>query len=709
MAYTNFTNCTEEEYVDIIYSESETNRIRIWFNNVELADAGQYCESLSGTNRILPTDGSKRFSISNFISREYELVLRDLPVGTLIEDQVKISIGTLVDEDNEIYEDVPIGIFNIQDMPTTDKNKITIKLRDNRVKFDFGYNAKPLIDANGGKASYKQILNDMCSKAGVISDVTTFNGENIEVAIYDSTIKATNYVSYIAEQAGAIPVITREGHLAFIYVNNLKTWEIPLDLIEKYEKGIPYTIQRVVYESGIIKYETSADQTLETLYLSSENIYISNQAQVDSVLPIVNNFTIDSVTTGKVLGNPAIDPYDLIQIYGYYQTDEYGNEIFVPDKEIIVFKTLANNTYKFNGIHRNTFDTIIGKEERKENVIKSGDETFKRWATTEINNLNATVTTTAGEVESVRVVVLGNYVLTKDDTYDTTKNYYILEDGEYVLFPQYEEYEGERTGNPYELGLYETTIVPQYDLTDDTVFEEDKVYYEYDAEEEEYTVYTGERTGNPSELSLYEVTERLTTYVLTSDTTFRQNKNYYIRNFVAGASIPSHTIYELQGSIYETINENNKDLEEKITTSQQNAIQTAQEYTNSQIQQSKTEIEASFTTTYVTDDELQQATDNINNEIKKYLRYVNEGNGRVELGVNTDNVELRLQNNKIYFYDKNGGGNDNLDDENNSNVLAYISDKKLYIKSAKFLTQIQIGNFAFTPRTNGSLSFKKVV
>ena len=315
MAYNNFTNCTEEEYLDIIYSQDDKNRIRIWFNNVELEDAGEYCESLTGTNRVLPNDGSKRFTLSNFIAKEYTLILRDLPEGTELNDQVKISIGTLVDEDNDTYEDVPIGIFNIQDTPTTDKDKITIKLRDNRVKFDFDYNAKPLIDENDGSATLLQILNDICTQAGVENDVITFEGQDISVGIYDNTIKATSYVAYIAEQAGAIPVITREGHLDFVYLNNLKHWQIPLSIVEKYEIGTPFEIERVVYESGIIKYETSNDDTKETLYLDAANMYVNSQEQVDSVSDIVKNFKTDSVITGKVLGNPAIDPYDIIEIY----------------------------------------------------------------------------------------------------------------------------------------------------------------------------------------------------------------------------------------------------------------------------------------------------------------------------------------------------------------------------------------------------------
>lgn len=375
MAYTNFTNCTEQEYLDIIYSQDDKNRIRIWFNNVELQDADEYCESLTGTNRIIPEDGSKRFSLSNFIAKEYNLVLRDLPAGTTIEDQVKVSIGTLVDENT--YEDVPIGIFNIQDTPTTDKNKTTIKLRDNRVKFDFGYNAKPLIDSQGGTASLKEILDDICLQAGVTNDVLTFAGDNIEVSIYDSTIKASAYVSYIAEQAGAVPVITREGHLAFIYLNNVKIWRIPLSIVEKYEIGTPFEVERVVYESGIIKYETSSDNTLETLYLDAANPYITSQTQVNTVFTIMNGFTIDSVEIGKMLGNPAIDPYDLIEIYD----DENINEP-------TILKTLANNTYKYNGVHRHTFETTIGQEERKENVTINNNETFKKVVKTEIDNIN---------------------------------------------------------------------------------------------------------------------------------------------------------------------------------------------------------------------------------------------------------------------------------------------------------------------------------
>lgn len=435
MAYTNFTNCTEEEYLEVIYSQDDKNRIKIWFNNVELEDAGEYCESLNGTNRILPNDGSKRFSLDNFVAKDYTLVLRDLPEETIIADQIEISIGTVVDieyvvtsdetyligknyysysnnnytllvagidyeidtaitgtvyETSDIYEDVPIGIFNLQDIPTTDKNKTTLKLRDNRVKFDFDYNALPLIETLGGTATLGDILDDICNIAGVTNNVGSFDGDDIEIAIYDNSIKATTYVSYILEQGGYIPTIDRDGSLIKIDLSDLATYRIPLSIVEKYEIGTPYTIQRVVYESGIIKYESSSDETLDTLYLNSANPYIQEQEQIDNIYTKLNGFSIDSANTGKILGNPAIDPYDLIEIYD----DEDENEN-------VILTTFANNTYSFTGVHRQTFDTQIGLEERTENVSKNSEQSFRKYAKTSIDNIEGKIVLATGDINDL--------------------------------------------------------------------------------------------------------------------------------------------------------------------------------------------------------------------------------------------------------------------------------------------------------------------
>ena len=376
-------------YKETIYSQDDENQLKLLFNNVELQDADEYCEEISITSRVLANDGNNVFSIDSFISKEVQVILHDIPDNTITEP-VSIQIGTLV---NNSYEYVPIGVFNIQEEPINENGKITLKLRDNRVKFDFNYDASPLIEQGGGTTTKGAILADICSKAGITTNVTTFQYSTDEIGIFDNTITATQYVAYLAEQAGCIAIINRSGELDFIDLTdtqNRTTWRIPLSILGDYQLGKPYTIKRVVFESGIAKYESSNDETLETLYLNANNPYIDRQAQVTYIYNKFNNFTLDSVTINTVLGNPAIDPYDFIQVYDDEDEDEP-----------VLFTTLANNVYTYNGVHRQNFDTQISESKRTENVTLTGEATFQRYAKTQIDNINATITLTVGEVSDL--------------------------------------------------------------------------------------------------------------------------------------------------------------------------------------------------------------------------------------------------------------------------------------------------------------------
>lgn len=375
---------TSNEFERTIYNQSNNHDLKLWFNDIELENADIYCEKLTVKSRILPDDSSKRFSLDNFIAKEATLILHDVDLTTII-DKVKISIGTLV---GETYEYVPIGIFNIQDKPTTDGNKTTIKLRDNAVLFDYNYNAKPLIDENGGKATKLQILHDICKQIGVVCNIAEFNGSNDEIGIYDNTIKARTYIAYLAEQAGAIPTIDRNGELIFVYINNLTTVRIPLSIVEKYEIGDKYRISRVVYEDGIRKFENIEEENSlhDNLYLNASNPYFSNKEQIDLIADIVDGFEIDSLMTGKIFGNPAIDSYDIIEIY-----DDYVEE------ETVIARTLANYEMIYNGVLTSNYKTQIGLEQKTENVSLNSEPTFRKYAKTSIDNINNDIELIVGE------------------------------------------------------------------------------------------------------------------------------------------------------------------------------------------------------------------------------------------------------------------------------------------------------------------------
>jgi len=87
-------------------------------------------------------------------------------------------------------------------------------------------------------------------------------------------------------------------------------------------------------------------------------------------------------------------------------------------------------------------------------------------------------------------------------------------------------------------------------------------------------------------------------------------------------------------------------------------------------------------------------------EIKKYIRFVD---GTIVLGESTNPVTLTIENNRIGMYV--GGVQVSYweVDETGSNP------PKFYVTDGEFLNSLRLGNFAFTPRSNGSLDFGRVV
>ena len=79
-------------------------------------------------------------------------------------------------------------------------------------------------------------------------------------------------------------------------------------------------------------------------------------------------------------------------------------------------------------------------------------------------------------------------------------------------------------------------------------------------------------------------------------------------------------------------------------------------------------------------------------EISKYIRFID---GNIILGEEGNALTLRIENDKISFLDGNA-------------EVAYFSNRKLYVTDGEFINSLRLGNYAFIPRANGNLSFKKV-
>lgn len=79
-------------------------------------------------------------------------------------------------------------------------------------------------------------------------------------------------------------------------------------------------------------------------------------------------------------------------------------------------------------------------------------------------------------------------------------------------------------------------------------------------------------------------------------------------------------------------------------------------------------------------------------EIRKYIRFAD---GKILLGEVGNELELQIANDRISFLQDGA-------------EVAYFSNRKLYVTDTQILHSLQLGNFAFMPRDNGNLSFKKI-
>lgn len=79
-------------------------------------------------------------------------------------------------------------------------------------------------------------------------------------------------------------------------------------------------------------------------------------------------------------------------------------------------------------------------------------------------------------------------------------------------------------------------------------------------------------------------------------------------------------------------------------------------------------------------------------EIRKYIRFID---GKILLGEVGNELELQIANDRISFLQDGA-------------EVAYFSNRKLYVTDTQILHSLQLGSFAFMPRDNGNLSFKKI-
>lgn len=273
------------------------------------------------------------------------------------------------------------------------------------IKFEFNYDGSELISK--AEATLLQVAQDICNKAGVELGSTSFLNSDKKVSVYDNTVTAREYISYIAESAGCFACIDREGKLCFREFYQDET-EISLEMFGEYKWGEEFKISKVSYEDGVRSFKFG-DNTRNNLWINQENMYIVDEDQVQKIYNKIKGLTVNTFE-GKVIIDPAIDIGDKIVINGknvIYQGEmslegrfiaQISSKIQIKQKEETTVKKESQKV-----VNRRVQSRIDQAEGKIEQLVEETSENSKKITKHEqdINGITQSVSEVKTEVKTV--------------------------------------------------------------------------------------------------------------------------------------------------------------------------------------------------------------------------------------------------------------------------------------------------------------------
>lgn len=290
-----------------------------------------------------------------------------------IINEIRVEYGILIDELTETYEIIPIGTFYLDEPQIKDDDTIILKIINSMTKFEFKYDGS-LITL---PATLKQVLQDICFKAGVELGSITFLNQDKQINVYDNTVTARTYLSYIAESAGCFACIGRDNKL---YLRKFYQDETSLDIemFGDFAWGSELTISRVTYQDGIRNF-THGDETKNTLWINPDNTYIIDD---DQILNIYNNLV--NFNTIGFEGTTIIDP-----------AIDIGDRLIIDGKNV-----LFQGSMQYLGRFKASIKNKIQSKEKEDTVVVIGENAKIRKLQTQIDQNKGTITSLVSEQSS---------------------------------------------------------------------------------------------------------------------------------------------------------------------------------------------------------------------------------------------------------------------------------------------------------------------
>ena len=344
---------TSQEYKDLVYADSTKHLLNIYIDDNEVSQSHildfKISHSLFSNNE---------FSLGGVESRSIEFKIHK---DSLPSTYSNIYVTTGIED-----EVVPIGYFILDSISKDDEYTVTIKAVDYMLKFEFNY--------DGSKLNYPTtliaILRDICNKAGIELGSSSFINSKSQVAVYDNTVTAREYISYIAELAGGYAFIGRDGKL-YIKTIGESIIELPINYFQNFSWGEKFKLSRVAYEDGIQDFKVGNEDD-NTIWINQNNMYVVDKEQIQNIYDCYKNFECYSFK-----GDTIIDPaYDI-------------GDILVIDNKKIIYQGDIEYKGKFKA---SISSEIRAKEQEETTSRKVSQKTINRRVQSKIDQENLKIT-----------------------------------------------------------------------------------------------------------------------------------------------------------------------------------------------------------------------------------------------------------------------------------------------------------------------------
>lgn len=329
---------TSDIYKEVIYSEESEQTIDVIINGKTINR--DYIKSIKNKDNVFESDN---FSLGSAITNEYELELDKEAIDGIGEfEEITLQFHLLVGEE---YETIPLGTFKVQKEQSKSDDSLKYKLYDDMNVFDEEFDGSNLIPC-----TRYELLKAICNKHGIeLQNESILNGD-VMVEIYDNTLKAKTYISFIAERSGGFAKITRDRKLLIKSFGEVDVCELPIDKVGDYTINQKKKISKVIYENPVQKFE-AGDDTGETIFLSQESPFSCSQEEVNNIYNSLKELEYQTLDL-RIWGDPAIDTGDIIKfgdVISFAQKDWiFGNGFYGKYKTILNKSTAKSNVSKLS-------------------------------------------------------------------------------------------------------------------------------------------------------------------------------------------------------------------------------------------------------------------------------------------------------------------------------------------------------------------------